>query len=207
MVVSCSLRANKVVRSGRTTSIREPRSALKPVQTNADKIREMSIPSNPNGLWHLQRSSQCLPIHLIDFVNSQPCPHQYQCWLERLPVRLGYSHEAIFIDIGKIPGRVYAQGCLIRVCQSPKRKYVSLDSSSLLRASCDLETYCMQRAVAEGPNHSPGYLPQATAPWRTKLCNEYGARGSSAKRARIFCSCSTATPRRQSVKPVVSACS
>jgi hypothetical protein len=30
-------------------------------------------------------------------------------------------------------------------------------------------TYCIQRAVAEGPNHSPGYLPQALAPCRTKL--------------------------------------
>lgn len=44
----------------------------------------------------------------------------------------------------------------------------------------------MHLAVAEGPNHSPGYFPHAEAPWRTKLCIEYGARGSSANNDRIL---------------------
>lgn len=61
-------------------------------------------------------------------------------------------------------------------------------------------TYCIQRAVAEGPNHSPGYFPQAAAPWRTKLWIEYGARGSSANRLtrRASSASRQGLPRRQS---------
>jgi hypothetical protein len=40
----------------------------------------------------------------------------------------------------------------------------------------------MHIAVAEGPNHSPGCFPHATAPCSTNLCIEKGAFGSSAKR-------------------------
>ena len=58
----------------------------------------------------------------------------------------------------------------------------------------------MHLAVAEGPNHSPGYLPQAVAPWRTKLCIEYGALGSSANRDRISFSSLTFVPRLQPVE-------
>ena len=43
----------------------------------------------------------------------------------------------------------------------------------------------MQLAVAEGPNHCPGCLPQAVAPCWTKRWIEKGARGSSAKRERM----------------------
>lgn len=60
-------------------------------------------------------------------------------------------------------------------------------------------TYCMHRAVADGPNHSPGYLPHAVAPYLTKLCREYGARGSSAKRAMMSFSASKSVPRLHSI--------
>ena len=43
----------------------------------------------------------------------------------------------------------------------------------------------MQEAVAEGPNHWPGCLPQAEAPCWTKRWMEKGAEGSSAKRERM----------------------
>ena len=43
----------------------------------------------------------------------------------------------------------------------------------------------MQLAVAEGPNHWPGCLPQAEAPCWTKRWMENGAEGSSAKRERM----------------------
>lgn len=43
----------------------------------------------------------------------------------------------------------------------------------------------MHLAVAEGPNHSPGYLPQADAPYCTNLCIEKGALGSSANKDNI----------------------
>lgn len=43
----------------------------------------------------------------------------------------------------------------------------------------------MQEAVAEGPNHWPGKVPQAEAPWETKLWMEKGAEESSAKRERM----------------------
>lgn len=57
----------------------------------------------------------------------------------------------------------------------------------------------MHRAVADGPNHSPGYLPHAVAPYLTKLCREYGARGSSANRAIMSFSASRSVPRLHSV--------
>jgi hypothetical protein len=38
----------------------------------------------------------------------------------------------------------------------------------------------MHLAVAEGPNHSPGCLPHADAPYFTNLWIENGASGSSA---------------------------
>jgi hypothetical protein len=59
-------------------------------------------------------------------------------------------------------------------------------------------TYSMQRAVAEGPNHSPGCLPHADAPCSTNLCIEKGALGSSAKSEIILRSSYTSWPLRQS---------
>jgi hypothetical protein len=56
----------------------------------------------------------------------------------------------------------------------------------------------MQLAVAEGPNHSPGCLPHADAPYSTNLWREKGAWGSSAKSARRRCSSACLLPRRQS---------
>lgn len=56
----------------------------------------------------------------------------------------------------------------------------------------------MQRAVAEGPNHSPGCLPQADAPCSTKRWIERGAEASSAKRAIRSRSVSMSWPFRQS---------
>jgi hypothetical protein len=61
----------------------------------------------------------------------------------------------------------------------------------------------MQRAVAEGPNHSPGCFPHAVAPCSTNLCIEYGALGSSANSDKIFRSSSCAEPRLQSISPLV----
>ena len=57
----------------------------------------------------------------------------------------------------------------------------------------------MHRAVANGPNHSPGYLPQAVAPYLTKLCRENGARGSSANRAIMSFSASRSVSRLHSI--------
>lgn len=51
--------------------------------------------------------------------------------------------------------------------------------------SADEESSFIQEAVAEGPNHWPGCLPQEVAPWWTKRCMEKGAAGSSAKREMI----------------------
>lgn len=58
--------------------------------------------------------------------------------------------------------------------------------------------YCIHSAVAEGPNHSPGYLPQHSAPCLTNRCIENGACGESANRESSRDSSSLLTPRRQS---------
>lgn len=58
-------------------------------------------------------------------------------------------------------------------------------------------TYCMHRAVADGPNHSPGYFPHATAPCLTKFWREYGARISSENSANISRSASGSVALRQ----------
>lgn len=52
-------------------------------------------------------------------------------------------------------------------------------------AVASLESSLMQLAVADGPNHWPGCLPQAEAPCWTKRWMEKGAAGSSAKRERM----------------------
>ena len=66
----------------------------------------------------------------------------------------------------------------------------------------------IQRAVAEGPNHSPGYLPHSAAPCSTKRCIEKGASGASAKRERMGrSSCFVAgSCRRQSMVVSFSEC-
>lgn len=56
----------------------------------------------------------------------------------------------------------------------------------------------MQRAVADGPNHSPGCLPQAAAPCLTNRCRENGAEGSSANNDSICFSSLVDWPVRQS---------
>lgn len=59
-------------------------------------------------------------------------------------------------------------------------------------------SYCIQSAVAEGPNHSPGYLPQRSAPSSTKRCIENGASGKSANKESSRISSSALVPRCQS---------
>lgn len=54
--------------------------------------------------------------------------------------------------------------------------------------------YSMHFAVADGPNHCPGCVPQAAAPCSTKLCIENGAAGSSAKSWMILRSSSLPAP-------------
>lgn len=56
----------------------------------------------------------------------------------------------------------------------------------------------MHLAVAEGPNHSPGYFPHDSAPCFTNRCTEKGAVGVSAKRDSSCDSSSNLAPRRQS---------
>jgi hypothetical protein len=64
-------------------------------------------------------------------------------------------------------------------------------------------TNCMHRAVADGPNHSPGCFPHAEAPCSTKLWIEKGARGSSANSDISFRSSRLCASLRQS-DPMVS---
>lgn len=117
------------------------------------------VPSDANGLLHLQRSRQGLHVDLIDLVDAQSCADKNQGRVECPPIRFCHRHERVLVDVGVVACGIDAQGALILVRQCPVR--VNQDSS---RGMGRRMAYWMQRAVAEGPNHSPGYLPQATAP-------------------------------------------
>ena len=56
----------------------------------------------------------------------------------------------------------------------------------------------MHFAVADGPNHSPGYFPHEDAPYSTNLWIENGASGSSANRDSSLASPPGLNPRLQS---------
>ena len=63
-------------------------------------------------------------------------------------------------------------------------------------------THLMQLAVAEGPNHWPGCLPQAVAPWSTNLWIENGASGLSANSEITLLSSFTRPPCRRQSLPI-----
>lgn len=89
-----------------------------------------------------------------------------------------YSHETIFVYVGAVAGNVNSEASFgVVLCQGSV-----LASGTCINLRIEAAAYCMHLAVAEGPNHSPGCLPQAAAPCSTNLWMEKGAFESSAKR-------------------------
>lgn len=63
-----------------------------------------------------------------------------------LSVRLGYGHKAVLVHIGKISGRVYAQGCFVRVGQSPRSASDLVAWTDAVEESIDEELF-LERTV------------------------------------------------------------
>lgn len=105
----------------------------------------------------------------------------------------GDAHEFVFVDIRIVVGDIYSNFRFLTLLTESPVSHVSN-----VRMASRLFPYCIHSAVADGPNHSPGYLPQHSAPCLTNRCIENGAPGKSANRDNSRLSFSVSVPRRQS---------
>lgn len=128
-------------------------------------------------------------------VDPQSGSQENEGWFYMSGIITGEIHELVLVDIRIVVCNIYFQIGLLMLFRECPISYIST-VQILGLVFCP---YCIHDAVAEGPNHSPGYLPQCSAPCLTNRCIENGASGKSAKRDNNCASSLDSVPRRQSV--------